>query len=104
MKYKTIETFRAKENPQIFNLYARCKDLDAQNQSYIVEKLGNNYKTTEVYPPKRKKFACPTQCGNTYVWINRIHTSLDNEFQVLEALCAQPDCGEFFLIYQDNNP
>ena len=95
-----IETFVAKENSQLFSMYARIKDLLEQNQKYIEDKLGKDYKSVEVYPHKRKKFHCPTNCGNTYIWIKRIYVSLDNESQILEALCAKADCGEPFLIYQ----
>lgn len=103
MDYTTKEIFIAKENTQIFNMFSRLKDMENQYLSYIREKLGEDFKTIEVYPPKRKKFDCPTNCGNTYVWINCIYTSSDNKSRILETLCARLDCGEKFLIYQENN-
>lgn len=101
MKYETKETFVAKENLSIFGISARIKDLQSQNLQYITSKLGNNYVYKQIYPAKRKKFPCPTACGNTYIWINGVYTSEDIQAQILEATCAQLGCGEYFLIYQE---
>lgn len=101
-EYITIETKQSKRNTALFNLYEQAKDEINQLEQYIKEKLGNDYMHTEIYPKKRKKFDCPCNCGNTWVWITDKYYK--NDLQILKATCANAFCEEIFLILQKKKP
>ncbi len=104
MKYIVKEVFTTKRNTLLFSWIEQTRDEQRQADEYIKSKLGDNYKREEVYPPKRKKFDCPADCGNTYIWIKEIYTTADMQKQILYAQCANTFCGENFLIYRENVP
>ena len=99
MKYIIKETFITKRNTALFSFVEQAKDEERQAKEYINDKLGDKYKSIEVSPPKRKKIECPTDCGNTYVWIKRIYATEDNKKQILFVECANVLCGEYFYVY-----
>ena len=104
MNYVIKETFTAKRNTQLFSWIEQINDENNQMTKFIKSKLGNDYNTVKIYPPKRKKLECPTNCGNTYVWIKEIYTTADKQKQILYAQCANTFCEECFLVYQENVP
>ena len=101
MNYVTKEVFTTKRDTSLFSWIAQARDEQRQANEYISCKLGNDYKSEEVYPPKRKKFDCPADCGNTYVWINKICFTPDRQKQILCVQCAHIGCGEIFFVYQE---
>lgn len=102
MNYVIKETFTAKPNAQLFSWGKQARNEEKQMTEYIKSKIGNAYRSVEVYPPKRKKIDCPTDCGNTYVWIKHVYTTADKQKQILDVQCANTFCGECFLVYLEN--
>lgn len=101
MNYVTKDIFIAKRNTHLFSWIEQAKDEEKQMTEYIKAKIGNDYNSVEVYPSKRKKIDCPTNCGNTYVWIKRIYVTANKQKQILYVQCANTFCGECFLVYRE---
>lgn len=97
-EYITIETKQSKRNTDLFGWVAQAQDEIKQLEDYIIEKLGKNFSHTEIYPKKRKKFPCPCNCDNTWIWLTDKYSNGD--LQILKATCANVFCEETFLILQ----
>ena len=95
-EFITIETKMSKRNTDIFNWLRQAIDEEKQLNNYIIKKLGKDHTHIEIYPKKRKKFPCPENCDNTYIWITDKY--IKGEFQIIKATCAH--CDTIFLIFQ----
>lgn len=94
--YEFAYTKTTIRNTDIFSGYYQAQDESEQFDKLLCEEnvFGGNY--IPFIPRKRKKFSCPMECGNTYVWLDDVYESIDKQRLVYIAVCAR--CGEQFLM------
>ena len=95
--YEFSHTKTTTPDTEVFNLFARIQDEMEQFDELLLEEDLDGGDYIGFMPHKRKKFSCPTKCGNTYVWLEDVYESADKQKLVCAVTCAR--CSERFLIY-----
>ena len=94
--YEFSHTKTTTTDTEIISIFRRAQDEMEQFDKLLIEEKLSDGDYIGFMPYKRKKFSCPTKCGNTYVWLKDVYESADKQKLVCVATCAH--CNERFLI------